>query len=190
MMLTYLSTVKKPGFGNSTYYLTSCECGREKVISKGHFDAGQKRCGLCLGEWWNKKRIDKKTGCWLWDGAKSSNGYGIVTVNGEAKGIHRLSFEKYKNAIPKGLCVLHSCDIVNCFNPNHLRTGTHKDNMKDKTQRNRQAKGEKSGHSKLTESQVRYVKKGLSSVSYLAKMFNVNKTTIYKILNGKTWGHI
>lgn len=62
---------------------------------------------------------------------------------------HRLAYEVHNNIelTPEQL-ILHSCDIPNCINPNHLRIGTHKDNSDDKVSRNRQAKGTNNGRYK------------------------------------------
>lgn len=54
-------------------------------------------------------------------------------------------------------------------------------------------RGAQNGNSKLTEDQVREIKKLLRdgvSGPKIAKMFNVNHTAIYSIKNGKTWRHV
>lgn len=66
-------------------------------------------------------------------------------------------------------------------NDNHARnTGLIKQN------------GEDSVRAKLTEVQVKYIKKhkSLFKQRQLAKMFNVSDCTISEIINGKSWKHI
>lgn len=78
---------------------------------------------------------DEKTGCWLWTGSKYRNGYGWLKVFGKNRSAHRYSYELHKGEIPEGLEVLHSCDVKHCVNPNHLRVGSHSENMKDAADR-------------------------------------------------------
>ena len=89
----------------------------------------------------NSSAVDRETGCWIWQGVFSPDGYGrlVVTANGVRKQhrTHRLSYENWKGPIPDGLMVLHDCDNPKCINPDHLRVGTHEDNMLDKVKRNR-----------------------------------------------------
>lgn len=68
-------------------------------------------------------------GCWIWTGA--GNRYGDLRVNGKNRKTHRLIWELTNGEIPKGIEIMHSCDIGLCVNPEHLSVGTHQDNMTD-----------------------------------------------------------
>ena len=84
-----------------------------------------------------ESRINKNpSGCWLWTGALSY-GYGRVFVEGKNKRVHRVMWELTNGSIPKGIFVLHKCDITECANPNHLFLGTQHDNVKDMVNKRR-----------------------------------------------------
>ena len=78
------------------------------------------------------ERVDKRSGCWLWTGPINISGYGSTGVRGLA---HRAVYMELIGPIPKGMCLLHSCDVKLCCNPAHLRIGTPLDNSNDKRQR-------------------------------------------------------
>lgn len=81
--------------------------------------------------------------CWKWDGTKDNRGYGILSgrlgrrSKQRKEKAHRVSYELHHGEIPLGMVVRHKCDNPECTNPNHLETGTQKDNMRDMTERNR-----------------------------------------------------
>ncbi len=91
---------------------------------------------------WYLSKIDRHgpSGCWLWTGPKSGNGYGAVSLgrgtNGP-HGAHRIAYLLWVGLIPEGLQVLHHCDTPLCVRPSHLFLGTHADNMADKTRKGR-----------------------------------------------------
>lgn len=74
-------------------------------------------------------KTNETSGCWIWTGAKYQNGYGWIKAFGKVVSAHRFSYELYKGPIPDGMHILHSCDIKDCVNPDHLRSGTHAENM-------------------------------------------------------------
>lgn len=82
-----------------------------------------------------------ETGCWEWTGHSYPNGYGVLKVFGSDVSAHRYSYELHKGPIPVGMCILHSCDNKKCINPDHLRVGTHQENMREAAIRGRAPSG-------------------------------------------------
>ena len=81
------------------------------------------------------------SGCWLWTASTMSRGgYGKMTVEqGEQQctGAHRVSWMLHKGEIPKGMWVLHRCDVPACVNPDHLFLGDVVDNNRDAIEKGR-----------------------------------------------------
>lgn len=79
--------------------------------------------------------------CWLWRGTRNAGGYGQLSVEGKTMLAHRMAYRTFVGPIPPGHLILHACDNPRCCNYwNHLRTGTHDENMRDVAERNRGAK--------------------------------------------------
>lgn len=140
---------------------------------------------------WSK--VQKTNNCWIWLTGKRK-GYGVFCANYKTLFAHRFSWELYFGAIPKDLHVLHKCDNRACVNPDHLFLGTQKDNINDMVEKNRQAKGENHGESKLTEKQVLKIRELYSrddiSQRKLAKKFKITQTMIGYIVNKQSWKHL
>lgn len=83
--------------------------------------------------------------CWLWDAGCSGKGYGQFWDGERLRGAHRVAFELYIGTVPCGLHVLHKCDVPRCVNPAHLWLGTNADNMADRDNKGRQARGDANG---------------------------------------------
>lgn len=84
-------------------------------------------------------KIDPEKGCWIWQGTKHKSGYGWIKAFGKVVSAHRLSYELHRGPIPNGMHILHSCDVKDCVNPDHLHVGTHAQNMAEAFERNRMA---------------------------------------------------
>ncbi len=138
--------------------------------------------------------IDPETGCWLWGRCRDTSGYGLLTIGGKIRKVHRLAFLMANGNLDDNACVLHKCDTPACINPNHLFQGTKKDNVDDCIRKNRHTKGHKVGVSKLTEDQVLVILESSKSTNVktaeIARRFGVSTNTIRHIIKGLTWSHI
>jgi hypothetical protein len=147
------------------------------------------------------EKVDKSLGedkCWLWTGAiRGKQGYGVIGI-GSSKlyYAHRISLELFlKRKIKNGYYALHSDNCISrlCVNPNHLREGTHQDNMDDVVRLDLHARGERNGHSKLLDEDIIEIRRlsanGFSN-SFIARKFYIAPQTVSKIVLRQRWKHI
>ena len=83
---------------------------------------------------WSK--VHKAAGCWEWT-ASTSNGYGLIDVDGRMRLAHRLAWEMTTGPIPEGMDVDHRCGNHACVNPAHLRIATRSQNGQHRTVTNK-----------------------------------------------------
>lgn len=136
---------------------------------------------------------EPSTGCWIWVGSKTSDGYAQIWFGGKICRANRVSYETFVGPT-NGLHVCHSCDNPVCVRLDHLFLGTDADNVADKCSKGRASGGSMSGEKHpghiLTTEQVIEIKSTpvvRGTVTSLASKFGVDKTTISRILRGKTW---
>lgn len=135
-----------------------------------------------------------KTRCHLWTGFCNKAGYGRYRYKGEYKLVHRMIFELKHGKLPKSVCVLHRCDNPPCLRDEHLFKGSKKMNTKDCVSKQRNARGSSHGCSKLSDKDIKRIRKYWRSNNYyrkeLAAMFGVHKATIGKIIHRRAWTHL
>lgn len=139
------------------------------------------------------------TPCWEWIGRRVQGKYGyfdvFVSTNTSTQVYaHRISWEiANRQPVPDKLYVLHKCDNPTCVNPAHLFLGTYQDNSDDMVRKGRavHVRGENHGCAKLTQAQVTEIRQRFSSSDIskkqLGKEYDVNETTISRIIKGKSW---
>lgn len=67
------------------------------------------------------KYIVRPNGCWEWQRAIQSRGYGSVSYQGKTHLAHRLSYQLSVGPVPDGWDVHHKCGNRRCVNPDHLQ---------------------------------------------------------------------
>lgn len=117
-------------------------------------------------------------------------GYGATSPKGKYKLVHRVAWEVANGPIPKGMFVLHRCDVRTCINPDHLFLGTHKDNMRDMQQKRRAAAGDRNGSAKLKPDMVREIRASDLTHKVLSEKYGVAMATISFIKTRRIWRHI
>jgi hypothetical protein len=133
--------------------------------------------------------IDPTIGnCWIWLGTAFPSGYPRFSVCRIPRRAHRISFFYENGKFP--LIGRHKCDMKMCCRPSHILDGTHTDNVQDRVIRNRSARGEHHGNSKLTESQVAQILKDDRSERKIAKDFCISSTQVHDIKHRRWWKHV
>lgn len=70
-----------------------------------------------------------ESGCWLWIGTTTTNGYGLSYFSNTRAVAHRIVFECIKLVrIPPGMHLDHLCRVRCCVNPDHLEIVTPREN--------------------------------------------------------------
>lgn len=143
-----------------------------------------------------KWSYDATTGCHLWTASTDQCGYGSFSYEGRTCSAHRWIWEETVGPIPDGLVVRHvTCANPSCVRIDHLRLGTHADNVADREEDGNTACGEQNGRAKLTAEAVREIRRRYeeeeTTYGQLAEEYGVgDETTIGRIIRRETWAHL
>ncbi len=148
----------------------------------------------------SKEWIDQHVGfsgedCLIWPLRKNWAGYGSVRSSGIHMGAHRyMCLLAHGEPPSQEHHAAHSCGNghLGCVNPKHLRWATPLENSADMVEHGTVPEGERNGNAKLTESDIREIKRlrGIVTQRELAERFGVGHSNIAQIQRGFSWKHI
>jgi hypothetical protein len=145
---------------------------------------------------------EPNSGCWLWLACIQGFGYGCFGMGQKREQAHRASLMIYKGADLRGKIVLHKCDTPSCVNPDHLRVGSHADNIRDMHAKGRHAigrrhgshtrpdsrvRGARNGNAILTQEQVAAIRECPLPNRQIARLVGVHPGHIGSIKKGESW---
>ena len=122
-------------------------------------------------------------GCWVpISHARDADGYVLY----KGKRAHQVMYERVNGRIPKGMVVRHTCNRGHegCCNPEHLIIGRQYDNVQDRVEAGRCARGSANGNSKLSDEQVETCRTSDRPATELAKEFGCSPSLVRAIRRG------
>jgi hypothetical protein len=192
------------------------KCERWKALDS--FSKGRGQCKACLlpkrkyfdqnDRFWESiqaRTVRTTNGCLEWTG--SFNKIPIKKHNGKTTSLRRLIYQRTRGDVPDDMVVLMMCKNKVCINSLHMKLGTIEDREALKCNSvpvgsangarlhpDRHPHGERVGTAKLTEDEVRIIRRryasGGESYQRLAIEYDVGKGTIACIIHRRTWSHI
>lgn len=149
-----------------------------------------------IARFWAKVANRGGDGCWEWTGSTNGKGYGHFRPGvGERASVHRFSYTLATGESADGKVVCHRCDNRRCVRPDHLFLGEHADNVRDRNEKERQARGVMVNTHKLTEDEVREARRDHGadpalSWRSLGRRYRVHDVTIRRAVLGLSWKHV
>ena len=138
----------------------------------------------------NLEELENSEGCWNWTG-NERGGYGQISKDKKTCRAHIVAYELFIGAVPDGLVVTHTCNNPSCVNPKHLVAKTQAENIQQAHREGRvNFKGQLNNASKLTEDEVRFIKRSDDPGIELAVRFGISPQNICDIRKGRSWRHV
>lgn len=130
--------------------------------------------------------------CVLWPFAVDRVGYGRLCWEGAQMPAHRAAWELHNGRkMASGMDACHApekCHNRSCINPLHIRPDTRANNMADTHVDGTSLRGSRSKSAKLSEGDVRAIRKDVRTYRTIAEAFGVSFDTVRSIKTGRRWG--
>lgn len=111
------------------------------------------------------------------------DGYTTVRIDGRSHGVHRVLCAFAHNLpLSDDWVTRHTCGNARCINVNHIVPGTHADNMRDKVHHGRSGK--------LSDDQVRAIRKDRRAATVIADEYNISWSMVYQIRRRDVYAYV
>lgn len=144
--------------------------------------------------------FEPNTGCWLWWGVVTKQGYGRVAFKAhKIIQAHRMSVYLHRGEKDVAPVLMHRCDTPSCVNPDHLEWGTVKQNCIDGwarcklSRRVSPVRGTNSALAILTEEQVvgmRQMRRWGEKMQNIADAYGVSRSCASGAIYGENYTDI
>jgi hypothetical protein len=125
-----------------------------------------------------------------------STSSGYPSVNLTKKGfrkqflVHRIVLESFVGPAPEGMEACHQNGVRSDCRLSNLRWDTRSNNALDKRNHGTWQGGENNGNTSLKNKEAIEIRKSKLSAEKLSKIYNVSKTTIYRIKHKELWQYV
>ena len=192
--MTIMTLCQIDGCGKPARHLGWCVAHYKRYNRYGDPLAGASPHYKTPEEAFLARSCHRDTGCIEWTGSSDAKGYGQLRIDGKLIKAHRYAVERSNGPTPDGMVVMHLCDNPKCVNIDHLQIGSQKQNVHDmdgKGRRiNKQPKGSANGNSKLTDDDVRAIRRDTRRQVDIAATYGIAQTVVSKIKLHQAWRHV
>lgn len=130
--------------------------------------------------------------CLYWPFSRSAEGYAVIRLGKETRSVSRMICEEL-NGLRRypDFHAAHSCGEGRngCVNGSHVRWATVPENCADKLIHGRTNRGERNAKNKISEDDVRSIRRmhGSVSISEMSRQYGITRTSVRYIIERRNW---
>jgi HNH endonuclease len=179
--------------GKRILWRCKCDCGEFREVETVNLSSGHTTSCGCVNR--NSIEWESRGDCFICTSHRpGGSGYPqikpILMKETHGTTISRLILKRKYGNVESHIVARHTCDNRMCIRPDHIIPGTRADNRRDAVTRDRQAKGESHGFSKLTNEAVYEIRLSSENAQVLAVKFGVMTRTVIAARNRISWKHL
>ncbi len=184
-------------------HCTFSDCGlpaRSRGLCQRHYHKWRKYGDPSMGgpplgrtkEFLKETISNHQSGCVTWPFA-TSRGYAYMMWKGRYQSVSRLVLKLTVGEPPSpDMEAAHKCGqgSAGCISPDCLYWATKQQNLNDKERHGTIPRGEMSGMSKLTLTEVLAIREDTRKGTIIAAEYDISRAQVSRIRSGKTWSHL
>lgn len=128
--------------------------------------------------------------CWLWRGKTRGPGYAYLYHEENTRYFLLHVLISTLRGDDRKECVRHLCDNKLCVNPQHIVTGTHKENRQDSVKNGTQPVNIRNGAAKLNDEIVAWIRAQPKAHRSDAVRMGISWTHYLRVRKGTRWTYV